>query len=72
MSECKMKCEINRGICVDAGVPERCGEDRAEPEALDLPVDLCSNPQLWSPAAEISFLLSSFSRVAGRSHPEGA
>ncbi|TWW55864.1 hypothetical protein D4764_09G0009140 [Takifugu flavidus] len=54
-SEGRMEREIDRriGSNADSARPHyyvRSGEERAEPkgEALDLPVDLCSYPHLWS------------------------
>jgi len=57
MSEGKMEREMDRRIGAASGknagaVQIRCGEEGAEPEgeALDLPVHLRSNPDLWSRA----------------------
>ncbi len=53
-SEGKMEREMDRLIGAAAAVMRplyrTVGEERAEPEgkALNLPVDLCSNPHLWS------------------------
>ncbi|TWW64244.1 hypothetical protein D4764_03G0012520 [Takifugu flavidus] len=46
-SEGRMEREIDRRI---GAAPVRSGEERAEPkgEGLNLPVDLCSYPHLWS------------------------